>query len=443
MTSSLRSSGSDASGSTRMKRAATLPQLDMSAAAQHRTRRISHARRAGDVLRRQDTDSTFSASDAGSIPISRRALNDQPFLDLSRRPEDQLVLFGSVRFPGVVRPPAKWACIGMESSDAEAKKIVNAMFETWKMPQPQALISVTGAASDKELSAHMSEKDLLVFRRGLQSAARLTRAWIITGGFNSGVMAAVGSTFTDLKVERKDALSKDRWVCLGIGVWNKVDRRELLEAHARGKILAYGKGEVAPGRAALDPNHTHFLLVDGGSSEEWGVEVELRAAVEGALCSIKDGGLETPRVLLLVNGGMVSLRVVLQALNHSQPVVALADSGGAATHLAQLWFYDVMPSREELDPSSVAEEGRVSGRVSTGRLRPHQLDEYFRLLQQIVDIGKIPQGANRRPHIFFFGKASEGEGRNDGLDQVIANAILSDCEKTQNAIQHAVMVRRA
>ena len=302
------------------------------------------------------------------------------------------------------------------------------MLHTWRIPTPQAIISVTGAARDAELNESMSDKARLVFRRGLQSAARMTRAWIITGGFNSGVMAAVGAT-VNLNDERRSLLDherRDRSVCLGICSWRQVHRKEELEKHARGKILPYPRLEVPEDRGQLDMNHSHFLLVDGGEGSDWGAEVGVRAAVEDALCSRpkKRGGLDTPRVLLVVNGGLVSLEVVLAALKRAQPVVALADSGGAAGHLADLWHDEKMPSLAEV-------EKRVR--------ETDKQQRYLSTLCEIVRIGRAPSGANRKAQLTFFWTSDDIDSANNELDSVIMQAILSDCDEMQNAIQHAVM----
>lgn len=37
------------------------------------------------------------------------------------------------------------------------------------------------------------------------------------------------------------------------------------------------------GSVALDPNHTHFILVDNGSNGEFGVEIPFRAKLENEL----------------------------------------------------------------------------------------------------------------------------------------------------------------
>ena len=36
------------------------------------------------------------------------------------------------------------------------------------------------------------------------------------------------------------------------------------------------------GRAPLDVNHSHFILVDNGTAGQYGVEIPLRSRIEGA-----------------------------------------------------------------------------------------------------------------------------------------------------------------
>ena len=42
----------------------------------------------------------------------------------------------------------------------------------------------------------------------------------------------------------------------------------------------------------LDPNHTHFILVDDGSVGEFGKEQVLRGKLEKKLCSEKQNGVK-------------------------------------------------------------------------------------------------------------------------------------------------------
>ena len=53
-------------------------------------------------------------------------------------------------------------------------------------------------------------------------------------------------------------------------------------------------GKERPPGAFLDPNHTHFILVDDGSAGMYGTEIELRTRLEGAIAEesqLSDGTL--------------------------------------------------------------------------------------------------------------------------------------------------------
>ncbi len=88
----------------------------------------------------------------------------------------------------------------------------------------------------------------------------------------------------------------------------------------------------------LNPNHTHFLLVDDGSIGKNGVEIELRAKLENTL---KDGiprNLENEyeesadnsfiekitTILIVVNGGENTFVTVRQSIQEGAPVFVLA-----------------------------------------------------------------------------------------------------------------------
>jgi transient receptor potential cation channel subfamily M protein 2 len=44
-------------------------------------------------------------------------------------------------------------------------------------------------------------------------------------------------------------------------------------------------------RAPLDPNHTHFILVDNGSEGIYGVEIEFRARLESYISEMVETGV--------------------------------------------------------------------------------------------------------------------------------------------------------
>jgi hypothetical protein len=74
-------------------------------------------------------------------------------------------------------------------------------------------------------------------------------------------------------------------------------RRSNRASRLHGPSVAQHK-PVGP-RADLEPNHSHFLFVDAGPGAEgvFGHEIELRAAVEDAICAprTRDDGPQTVR----------------------------------------------------------------------------------------------------------------------------------------------------
>ena len=91
------------------------------------------------------------------------------------------------------------------------------------------IISVTGAADDSGIELNDEQRD--VFKQGLLNAVRMTNAWVITGGTNSGVMGLVGKTMAEQR-------TSETGVCLGIVTWGIVKNHEDLETRT-GRIHKY------------------------------------------------------------------------------------------------------------------------------------------------------------------------------------------------------------
>lgn len=306
------------------------------------------------------------------------------------------------------------------------ERIMQMMELHWKMQRPSVLISVAGGAADFKVTNNLY-KDLYEVTKAAETGA----AWVVTGGTDAGVMAALGRMSSAVSVE---AGSSKQSCWIGVVPWGGVRGADLIlqkeaeqkprkkhdhasqptprkkhepacaeaprhaglerrapNVDARGHTASYegGNGGAAVGRPAmvstvssasvaskegaacgeglperidvhyhlkstrtggaqqtiggdkrgaavddleqanLEPNHTHFLLVDNGvrGKEAWGSEVDLRFALEEALC-VKRG---VPRVMLVVEGGFGTLYTVWKAVRQNCPVVLIANSGGAAT----------------------------------------------------------------------------------------------------------------
>jgi hypothetical protein len=171
--------------------------------------------------------------------------------------------------------------------------------------QPKALLLVIGGAA--ELDEAVQPRLVQLCSRGIARAADSIGALIMDGGTHAGVMAMMGQGVADRG--RKTAL-------VGVAPAGKVSYPD-----------GPADGSIAEG-AALDPNHSHFVLVE---SCAWGGELETMYAVAEALAII------VPVVTVLINGGPLARDEVLQSVRHGWPIIVVQGSGRLADDIATLW----------------------------------------------------------------------------------------------------------
>ena len=195
-----------------------------------------------------------------------------PLLKL-RRPSGA-VAYGALRFPRSLRPNAKWVALGMDSNVSVIRQLLT---DTWGLPRPWAIISVTGAALNSTFDLSAAQLD--EFKSGLLQAARISNAWVVTGGTDSGVMGLVGKAMAQQRTD-------EQGVCLGITTFGILKGQEGLEQvfHKTGykgveRVFPYDAYREDPAPARLDPYHSHFLFVDAGAEQKgaFGKEIKLRA----------------------------------------------------------------------------------------------------------------------------------------------------------------------
>jgi hypothetical protein len=122
---------------------------------------------------------------------------------------------------------------------------------------------------------------------------------------------------------------------------------------------------------ALEPNHSHVVLVPG---EKWGDESPWIARVAGVLAG------DRPSLTLLVNGGEISLRDVEESVDADRRVVTVDGSGRTADLLAAA-----------LRGESAAEQVRAlaeSGLVRAADVRDDSGRSVVRTVEQILSGGR-------------------------------------------------------
>ena len=183
------------------------------------------------------------------------------------------------------------------SAGAKAEDILAALhIQAYK-----SVILVLGGAAglDEALAPRLTQ----LFSRGIARAAADSTALIIDGGTQSGVMAMMGAAFA------------------GRGT-----RVPLIGVAPAGLVTYPGRAESAD--AQLEPNHSHFVLIEGDS---WGDETATMFDMVRALTS------RAPGVGLVVGGGPVSRGEVLCAVRQKLPLIVVEGTGALADEIAAAW----------------------------------------------------------------------------------------------------------
>jgi hypothetical protein len=204
--------------------------------------------------------------------------------------------------------------------DTDAQSILKAL----GFAQPRALIMVFGGAKglDDSRKARLAE----LFIDAIAPAAAELGALIMDGGTQSGVMAMMG-----------EAVARDG------------RRSQLLGVAPAGKVT-YSGGPSDAGladRAPLEPNHSHFVLVE---SNEWGGETSKMLELARAF--------NAPIVAILVNGGAITADEALQSVRNGWQLVVIEGSGRFADELSAA-VRDGQ-SAKSAEVSEITRSGRVA-----------------------------------------------------------------------------------
>ncbi|PAA87341.1 hypothetical protein BOX15_Mlig013780g2 [Macrostomum lignano] len=283
--------------------------------------------------------------------------------------------FGEIEFSGL-KQQAKFVRVVSNLPYAAVQGQI--LTKKWELARPTLVINIFGGGFEKKRQLRM------IFKKGLWKAAESAGrdrsksqggCWIISSGFNVGIMKLTGEAVRDYS----DAYGANHMIAFGVTSWGCVANRRVLErADGNSAPVSYqsedteqdedeqdqdgeGRASQLPTRPSdeeetpLDPNHTHFFLVETGNSLKKGREQQFRSSLErAASCWKADDGSEVkvPMCGLLIGGDRYSLEQVYNALTTNMcPIVAVKGSAGAADALAMAMdiYYREPPPQKLLD----------------------------------------------------------------------------------------------
>ncbi len=218
----------------------------------------------------------------------------------------------------ILFPNKKRATALFPAADASAADIVAAL----KLKPYKTVILIIGGAQG--IDDKLKPRLIQLFGRGIARAAANANAVIVDGGTQAGVMAMMGQGVADRGCK-----------CSLIGVTPKA-------------LVAY-PGSPAPSDVNLDPNHSHFVLVEGS---EWGSELATIFDLVTALTK------DAPGVAILASGGVNARDEAVQAVRQNLPLIIIEGSGGLADEIATAW-----KSRPALPDDPAMAEIIADGRI--------------------------------------------------------------------------------
>ena len=241
----------------------------------------------------------------------------------------------------LVFPNHNHAFILKTFSDVSARDIVNALNINL---QSKAIILIFGGAANSLDTSTISHLNNLL-DSVLQLAAD-SDVLIIDGGTKSGIMEIIGERASVLKAKP---------LLLGVAPAGKVTYPGVSN-----------NGNVS-GTVQLDPNHSHFILVEGN---QWGDETKTLFEVVRAFD-------ENVRVVaLLAGGGEISKKEILLCVNNGWPIIVIEKSG---------YLADQIISYRNQDSSNMVDSA-MNEIISYDGIRSFPLkEEPNSLKQQIVE----------------------------------------------------------
>jgi hypothetical protein len=202
----------------------------------------------------------------------------------------------------------------------------------------QAVLLLIGGADS--IAPQLEPKLIQLFGRGVARAAATVQSVIVDGGTAAGVMAMMGQGVADRGY--KSSL---------IGV-------------VPNALVQY-PGSTGSGTTPLDPNHSHFVLVDGNA---WGNETRMIFRLVDELKK------NVPAVVLVVGGGAISRNEVLLAVRQNLPLIVVDGSGGFADEIAAAW-----KARPDLPDEPVMAEI-----IADGNIAIHQVSDPVKGIERMI-----------------------------------------------------------
>ncbi|UJR35044.1 hypothetical protein I4U23_027820 [Adineta vaga] len=210
--------------------------------------------------------------------------------------------------------------------ETDQKILAELMINVWKITPPRLIMCIIGGAKYFKLNERLERE----FMKGIIQAALKADGWIVTTGFKTGVVQLVGEAIHDHKVTNP----RSKITAIGCPKWGATKNREALITSKPTTIVNVNPSKTTEKKSQqeLEPNHTHFILLDDGTYYNYDTgDYRSRLVLEIANYKYNDDTTSkqqnVPVVTIVVEGGPDTLFTICKDLRQNIPIVLIDGSG--------------------------------------------------------------------------------------------------------------------
>ncbi|CAF1116563.1 unnamed protein product, partial [Adineta steineri] len=226
--------------------------------------------------------------------------------------------------------------------DTPVAKVGKLLSEVWKTPPPRLIMSIIGGAKYFTLSDRLESN----FINGIIEVALKSDAWLITNGYNVGIVQLVGQAINKVKLTKLN----QHITAIGLCKYGSIKDVESLIDSDKGNKQQQMKihdeelddgteKKRASGQRDLEMNHSHYLMLDDGRFRFYDTK-DYRTQLCAHLAKLQhETDFPLPVVTIVVEGGKDTIKNIYYDLRDNIPVVIIDGSGRVADFFKRWLLY--------------------------------------------------------------------------------------------------------
>ncbi|CAF1174559.1 unnamed protein product [Rotaria sordida] len=251
--------------------------------------------------------------------------------------------------------------------DTKLTKVEKLLLEFWDIPKPNLIMSIIGGAKYFTLKDELES----IFINGVMDVAVKSNVWMITTGYNVGIVQLLGQAIS--KVKLKDP--NQQLIVIGICKWGSIKNIKTLtgideEKYQKNKRRfkesddEEAADKLKSGECNLEKNHSHYLMVDDGRYRYFNTENFRTRLCQHMVNVDTKNDVHTPVVTIVVEGGLDTIANIYNDLKNDIPIVIIKGSGRVADFFGR-WLLDAKIVENDSEQGKIAYEIDELNRTKT------------------------------------------------------------------------------